>query len=95
VVEDIDRKLALKRSTFLTAGDRGRVIIVHFVVLIVFLAADFLLGGNMLLLPSHWAAFRVSGAAAGFIAAALTSPVATFGMSLLYYDERALKEDRG
>jgi hypothetical protein len=44
------------------------------------------------LLPSNGAAFRISGAVAGFIAVALTSPVATIGMSLVYYDERARKE---
>jgi hypothetical protein len=92
VVEDIGSRLALKRSTFLTAGDRGRVAIVHFAFLILVLAADFIFGAPTLLLPSHGAAFRISGAVAGFIAVALTSPVATIGMSLVYYDERARKE---
>ena len=92
VVEHIGSRLALKRSTFLTAGDRGRVTIVHFVFLILFLVADFIFGAPTLLLPSHGAAFRISGAVAGFIAVALTSPVATIGMSLVYYDERARKD---
>ena len=92
VVEDIGSRLALKRSTFLTAGDRGRVTIVHFAFLVLVLAADFIFGAPTLLLPSHGAAFRISGAVAGFIAVALTSPVATIGMSLVYYDERARKE---
>lgn len=92
VVEDIGCRLALKRSTFLTAGDRGRVTIVHFAFLILFLAADFILGAPTLLLPSQGAAFRIWGAVAGFIAVELTSPVATIGMSLVYYDERTRKE---
>ena len=92
VVEDIGSRLALKRSTFLTAGDRGRVTIVHFAFLILVLAADFILGAPTLLLPSHGAAFRISGAVVGFIAVALTSPVATISMSLVYYDARARKE---
>ena len=92
VVEDIGSRLALKRSTFLTAGDRGRVTIVHLAFLILVLAADFIFGAPTLLLPSHGAAFRISGAVAGLIAVALTSPVATIGMSLVYYDERARKE---
>jgi hypothetical protein len=91
VVEDISSRVALNRSTFLTAGDRGRVIIVHFAFLILVLAADFIFGAPTLLLPSQGAAFRISGAVAGFIAVALTSPVATIGMSLVYYDARARK----
>ncbi len=92
VVEDIGSRLALKRSTFLTAGDRGRVTIVHLAFLILVLAADFIFGAPTMLLLSHGSAFRISGAIAGFIAVALASPVATIGMSLVYYDERARKE---
>jgi hypothetical protein len=65
---------------------------VHFAFLILVLAADFIFGAPTLLLPSHGAAFRISGAVAGFLAVALTSPVATIGMSLVYYEERAHKE---
>lgn len=92
VVEDIGSRLALKRSTFLTAGDRGRVTIVHFAFLIIVLAADFIFCAPTLLLPSQSAAFQISGAVAGFIAVALTSPIATIAMSLVYYDERARKQ---
>jgi hypothetical protein len=92
VVEGLGRRLALKRSTFLTAGDRGRVTMVHVAFLLLVLAADFILGAPTLWLPSHGAAFRISGAVAGFIAVALTSPVATIGMSLVYYEARARKE---
>jgi hypothetical protein len=92
VVEDIGSRLALKRSTFLTAGDRGRVTIVLFAFLLLDVAADFLFGALTLLLPSHGTAFRISGAVAGFIAVALTSPVATISMSLVYDDERTRKE---
>jgi len=92
VVEDISIILALKRSSFLTAGDRGRVTIMLFAFLILTLAADFIFGAPTLLLPSHGVAFRISGAVAGFIAVALTSPIATISMSLVYYDARARKE---
>lgn len=92
VVEDIGRRLALKRSRFLTAGDRGRVTMVHLAFLILVLAADFIFSAPTLLLPSDGAAFRISGAVAGFIAVAVTSPVATIGMSLVYYGERARKD---
>jgi hypothetical protein len=92
VVEEIGSRLALRRSTLLTAGDRGRVTVVHFVFLMLFLAADFIFGAPTLLLPGNGAAFRISGAVAGFIAVALTCPVATIGMSLVYYEERARKE---
>lgn len=56
------------------------------------LSKNFIFGAPTLLLPSHGAAFRISGAVAGFIAVALTSPVATIGMSLVYYPERARNE---
>ena len=92
VVEGIGSRLALKRGAFLTAGDRGRVTIVYFAFLILVLAADFIFSAPTLLLPSHGAAFRISVAVAGFIAVALTSPVVTIGMSLVYYEERLRKE---
>jgi hypothetical protein len=91
VVEDLGSRMALKRSTFLTAGDRGRVIIVHFAFLILVMAADLIFSAPALLLPSHGTAFRISGAVAGFIAVAMTSPVATIGMSLVYHGARARK----
>ena len=56
------------------------------------LSKNFIFGAPTLLLPSHGAAFRISAAVAGFIAVALISPVATIGMSLVYYPERARKE---
>ena len=92
VVEDIGSRLALKRSTFLTAGDRNRIIILHLVFLFLVLATDFILGAPTLLLSSSGTAFRISGAVAGFIAVTLISPIATIGMSLVYFDERAAKE---
>ncbi len=92
VVEGIGRKRALKRSKFLTKGDRGRITILLLAFLILVLAADSICGAPTLLLPSHGIAFRISGAVAGFIAVAMTSPIATIGMSLVYYDERAHKE---
>jgi hypothetical protein len=92
VVEDIGSSRALKRSTFLIAGDRGRITILYFAFLILVLAVDFNLGAATLLLPSHGTVFRISGAVAGFIAVALTSPLATIGMSLVYYDARKRKE---
>jgi hypothetical protein len=92
VVEDIGSRFALKRSTFLTARDRGRITVLHFGFLILVLATDFIFGAPTLLLPSHGAAFRISGAVVGFIAVALTSPLATIGMCLVYYEERAREE---
>ena len=74
VVEHIGSRFALKRSTLLTAGDRGRVTIVHFVFLILVLAADFIFSAPTLSLRSNGAVFRISGAVAGFIAVALTTP---------------------
>jgi uncharacterized membrane protein len=92
VVEGIGAKLALKRSTFLSKGNRGQIFLLHVAFLILVLATDFVIGAPTLWLPSHGLALRISAAVAGFIAVALTSPVAAIGMSLAYYDECARKD---
>jgi len=92
VVENISRKLSLRRSQFLIAGDRGRIVLLHFAFLILFLLTEFVLGAPALLLPTHGATFRISEAVASLIAGAIAAPVATIGMSLVYFDERVRKE---
>ncbi|MGD0096832.1 MAG: hypothetical protein ABSB60_10065 [Terracidiphilus sp.] len=92
VVESVGCRLALKRSAFLTAGDRGRIVTVHCVLLFLVLAADFVFGLPTLLLPGQGGAFRIAAAAAAFFALALISPLMTICMSLIYYDELLRKE---
>lgn len=88
VMEDISRERALRRSAFLTLGKRGRVVLVYGAFVSLFLIMDFVLGTPTLLLRRHPIAFRMFCAVAGFVAAALTAPVATIGMSVVYFDER-------
>jgi len=92
VVEDISRKLALERSRFLTGGDGGRVVAMYGIFAMFGLVMGFLLEAPTLLLGGQGVAFQISGAVASFVAAALTAPVGTIGMSLVYYDERVRKE---
>jgi hypothetical protein len=95
VVEGLGPRASLKRSVFLSKGSRWRVVAIYlvFVLLSVILGAG--LGGvagyvGALLLNRIAAAVLVY--LAGFIAGSLTGPLATIGLSLLYYDERVRKE---
>lgn len=89
VVEDISRKLALKRSTFLTEGNRSRVATVFMILSFV---PGLVLAASTLLLRGHGIAFQIAYAAASLIAGALTAPLGTISMSLVYYDQRVRKE---
>lgn len=95
VVEGLGPRASLKRSVFLSKGSRWRVVAIYlvFVLLSVILGAG--LGGvagyvGALLLNRIAAAVLLY--LAGFIAGSLTGPLATIGLSLLYYDERVRKE---
>jgi hypothetical protein len=85
VVEKAGSSAALQRSTLLTAGQRGLLAGVHFAFLFLVLAFDFLFGAPTLCLLNHPLAFRIASAAAGFMAAALATPIATISASLLYH----------
>ncbi len=95
VVEDLRPVAALKRSAVLSKGARSRVLTIYFVFGILSLIASFALGaviglvGAMLHSPI-FAAILIYLAA--FVSGSLTGPLATIGISLLYYDERVRKE---
>lgn len=89
VMEGASRKLALKRSAFLTERSRARVVMLYALFILLSFAASFVIEAPTLLLRDHTIAFRLSGAIASFIAAVLTTPVWTIGISLLYFDESA------
>jgi hypothetical protein len=95
VVEDMGPRASLKRSVFLTQGSRWRV----FVIYAIFFLLSVILGGGLgALAVGAGAALHNKIAAAvlvylaGFVAGSLTGPLATIGLSLLYYDERVRKE---
>jgi hypothetical protein len=86
---------SLKRSATLSKGSRFRI----FLIYIVFLIAGMLLGGALgwlagalgNLIPNVMVRLILLFIAA-FIGGALTGPLATIGIALLYYDERVRKE---
>jgi hypothetical protein len=95
VVENLRPRASLKRSVYLSKGSRPRVIAVYFVFIL--LSAILGFGLNALAVGAGSLLHNKIAAAvvvyvAGFIAGSLTGPLATIGISLLYYDERVRKE---
>jgi Na+/melibiose symporter-like transporter len=77
--ENLGPRASLKRSVFLTKESRWRVVVIY----LIFLLRTFL---------HNRIAAAVLVYLAGFIAGSITGPLATIGLSLLYYDERVRKE---
>ncbi len=95
VVEDLGPVASLKRSAVLSKGARSRVLTIYFVFFVLSLIVSVLLGGTAgglgaLLHKPIIALIMVY--LASFISGSLTGPLATIGISLLYYDERVRKE---
>lgn len=95
VVEDLRPIASLKRSAVLSKGARSRVLTVYFVFGLLSLIVSVALGGGMgaagALLHNRIVALILIYLAS-FVAGSLTGPLATIGISLLYYDERVRKE---
>jgi hypothetical protein len=95
MVEGLGPRASLKRSVFLSQGSRWRVVAIYLIFLILSWIVGAGLGamGSAIGIRLH---NRIAAAVliylAGFIAGALTGPLATIGLSLLYYDERVRKE---
>ena len=95
VVEDIGVRPSLKRSAFLSKGSRSRILAVYFVFGVlawIFGAALGALAQGLAFLVHNAVARIVPVFLASFIAGSLTGPLATIGISLVYYDERVRKE---
>ncbi len=95
VVEGLGPRASLRRSVLLSKGSRWRVVAIYVVFFLLALILSWALVG----LATGAATFihnRIAAAIpvylAGFIAGSLTGPLATIGISLLYYDERVRKE---
>ena len=95
VVEDVGVVTSLKRSASLSKGSRFRVFIIYIVFVILAAVAGAALGGlagaagaQIPNIPARLILVYI----AGFIAGALTGPLATIGIALVYYDERVRKE---
>ena len=95
VVEDLGPRASIKRSIQLSKGSRSRVVAIY----LVFFLLSLILGAGLGALAGSiggWLHNKIAAAVmiylAGFVAGSLTGPLATIGLSLLYYDERVRKE---
>jgi len=95
VVEDLGIIASLKRSAVLSKGSRSRILTVYFVFgvlsyIVAFGLGALAAGAGAVLRNPILAAILIY--VATFVAGALNGPLATIGISLLYYDERVRKE---
>jgi len=95
VVEDLSPIASLKRSAVLSKGARSRVLAIYFI----FTVLAIIVGGvfsavslGMGYLIKNPIISLIVVYLGSFIASSLTGPLATIGISLLYYDERVRKE---
>lgn len=95
VVEDLGVIRSIKRSSSLSKGSRFRIFLVYLVFLILAVVVGAALGGLAgavgVLIKNVLARLALTYFA-GFVAGALTGPLATIGIALVYYDERVRKE---
>ncbi len=95
VVEDLGVRGSLKRSVRLSKGSRWRAACIYTIFLILAGIANYGFSyvsvRTGLLLHNRVAAATLIYAA-GFVSGSITGPMATIGLSLLYYDERVRKE---
>jgi hypothetical protein len=97
VLENLKARDAIKRSVALTAGNRGRIMVVIILVTIITFAVM-----GVLVFPARLLPFLFKSAPimlvltvqhlASFIAGTVTGAIATIALSLIYYDERVRKE---
>jgi len=95
VVEDLGVVKSIKRSAALSKGSRFRIFLIYAVFLILAVVVGAALGGlagGVSTLIPYIPARLVLIYFASFIAGALTGPLATIGIALVYYDERVRKE---
>lgn len=95
VVEGLGPRASLKRSVFLSKGGRWRVVVVYLIFALLagvlgWVLTELARAAGTLLHNRIAAAVLVY--AAGFVVGSITGPLATIGLSLLYYDERVRKE---
>jgi hypothetical protein len=95
VIEDLRVGASLRRSVFLSKGSRGRIVAIYAVCLVL----GWIVGAGVAVVavlvpraigPGILSIMMVS--LSGFVSGCLTGPLATIGMSLVYYDERVRKE---
>jgi len=95
VVEDLGAAASVRRSKSLTQGSVVKIAVIYLMVLVIGMVVSFTLtyAARYVSLPMHSARLLgILNAVGGFVSGALTSPLATIAMSLVYYDERVRKE---
>jgi hypothetical protein len=95
VVEGVKVRESLKRSVVLTKGSRSRVLTLYTLFVILTWVISIVTALVSLAVAAVFRSAMVTSMAsalAAFVAGALTGPLATIGMSLLYFDERVRKE---
>ena len=97
VLEELKASTAIKRSVTLTAGVRGQIFVIYFlmgvityIVMFVFLIPATFLAA--LVAKGSPAVVTLFAALATFLAGTLAGPIATIALSLVYFDQRVRKE---
>lgn len=95
VVEHLGVIKSIRRSSTLSKGSRFRIFLIYVVFVLLSVVVGAMLGGVAggvgMVIPYVPARF-ILVYLASFIAGSLTSPLATIGIALAYYDERVRKE---
>lgn len=95
VVEDLGVSASLRRSKFLAAGSVLRITVVYLIFVAISMVVSYSLGyaaRYALLSMTSTHVLGIMTSLNTFISGALTGPLATIALSLLYYDERVRKE---
>jgi len=97
VLEEIKASAAIKRSVTLSAGSRGQIFVIYFLmgVISAIVAWAFVIPATFLAALIAKGSPAVATLAAGlatFLAGALAGPIATIALSLVYFDQRVRKE---
>jgi len=97
VLEDINASAAIKRSVTLSAGCRGQIFVIYFLMGVINAIVTW-----VFLLPAMWLATLLAKGSpavtilatglAGFLAGALAGPIATIALSLVYFDQRVRRK---
>jgi hypothetical protein len=97
VLEDIKASAAIKRSVTLSAGSRGQIFVIYFLMGVISVIVTWVFR-----LPATWLAVLLaqgspsirilSAEFATFLAGTLAGPVATIALALVYFDQRVRKE---
>jgi hypothetical protein len=91
VLEKLGVRASFNRSSQLSRGSGGRILVVYFLLLILILAVSFGLAAELNLVPvlrnNAWAEIVIR-----LVTNVLVAPFLTIALTLLYYDQRVRKE---